>query len=140
MCHFEPDLRQFNNLMDVVRLHPREAVAAAATFSGIKLRDLGWAESLLSESFALFSVFSIGFVCFLALGERIVAGGRLVGIRGICVEFGLEHLDAFPERLNFTVQNMNIPQHRPRGVHHHFGGKTGSHRHRYPHMLTMCIN
>jgi hypothetical protein len=28
------DLRQFNDLMDVVRLHVREGVAAAATFAG----------------------------------------------------------------------------------------------------------
>jgi len=38
-------------------------------------------------------------------------------------------IDAFPERLDFTVQNMNVTQHRPRSVHHHFGGKAGSHRH-----------
>ena len=133
MCHFQLDLRQFNDLMDVVRLHIREGVAATATFAGIKFRDLGWTESLLSEPFAPFPAFSIGYVYFLAFGERIVAGWRLVGIRGIGAELGLEHLNAFPECLNFTVQNMNVPQHRPRGVHHHFGGKTGSYGHCYPH-------
>jgi len=140
MCHFQLDLRQFNDLMDVVRLQVREAGAAAATFSGIEFRDLGWTESLLSEPLAIFPVFSIGFVCFLALGVRIVAGGWLVGICGICAEPGLKHLDAFPERLNFTVQNMNVPQHRPRGVHHHFGGKAGSYGHCYTHLPTMCIS
>jgi len=140
MCHFQLDLRQFNGLMDEVRLHVRETVAAATTFPGIEFRDLGWAENLLSESLVLFPVFSIGFVCFLACGERIVTGERLVGIRGIGAEFGLEHLDAFPECLDFTVQNMNVTQHRPRGVHHHFGGKAGSYGHCYPHMSTICIN
>ena len=139
MCHFQLDLRQFNDLMDVVRLHIREAVAAAGTFSGIEFRDLGWTESLLPKTLALFPVLSMGTAGFFALGERIVAGGRFVGIRGIGAEFGLKHLDAFPECLNFTVQNMNVPQHRPRGVHHHFGGKAGSHRHCYPHMPTMRI-
>ena len=140
VCHFQLDLRQFNDLVDVVRLHVREAVAAAATLAGIEFRDLGWTESLLSEPLALFSVFSIGVLRSLALGERIIAGGWLVGIRGVGAEFGFEHLDAFPESLNFTVQNMHVPQHRPRGVHHHFGGKTGSYGHCYPHVPTMCIN
>ena len=29
--------------------------------------------------------------------------------------------------------DMHVPQHRPRGVHHHFGGKAGSYGHCYTH-------
>jgi hypothetical protein len=38
------------------------------------------------------------------------------------------------------VQNMNVPQHRPRGVHDHFGGKARSNGHCDPHLPSMCIN
>ena len=90
MCHFQPDFRQFNDLMDVVRLHVRQAVAAAAAFPGIDFRDLSWSEGLLPKTLALFPVLSMGTVDFFALGERIVAGGRFVGIRGIGAEFSLK--------------------------------------------------
>ena len=138
--HLQFNHRELNDLMNVVRLNVRERITAAGALLGKYFRYFCRAKALLPRPCPLFLGLGVLWGGFFALGEGIVTGRRLVGSLGIQLERGFKFRDTLPERLDFTVQDVNISQHQPGSVHDDFVRQRSAYRNWSPHTSTMRIN